>query len=200
MGNFLKVEEELDQIQTGLCSELASTTNRYEKAQAEVDRWHKRAKLAFDKGEDRLAKLALTHKIDWADTVKKHKAKLDSLTKYLSRIDNLRERAIALKEQESLNYPIDYLSTSTAMRMFERLENKVMEAESRALTDAQIRGKDLECVNLTLESSGVDLELEAMKTLLLGGSAQYHSQPSVSPQDSAVDAELEALKTQLDQL
>jgi phage shock protein A len=127
----------------------------------------------------------------------------------------LKARASAAKAQEQLQSAVSNLGTSSAMGAFERMEDKVLQAEARSQAAAELAGADLESQFARLESADVDLELEAMKAQLLSGASQTQAQlgphtatstppPTqavASPQDkAAVDAELEALKTQLDQL
>ena len=90
------------------------------------------------------------------------------------------------------------------MAAFERMEDKVLQLESRSMAAAELGSAGLEAQFAALEGgSNVDAELEAMKAQMLGGSAAAAT-PQITGTPAGVnadaDAELEALKKQMDNL
>jgi phage shock protein A len=120
--------------------------------------------------------------------------------------DMLKARASAAKANEQLQSTTSSLNTSSAMAAFERMEEKVLQMEATSQAAAELAGADLESQFASLEAGGdVDLELEAMKAQMLGGSANQGQLPAAetaapATESAEVDAELEALRSQIDQL
>ncbi len=235
----IDMQEDLVQLRQAVAQTIATqkrSEQQYSKAQSEANSWQQRAQLALQKGDETLAREALTRKKAQSDTAATLKAQLDQQTTQVETLkrsliglegkiseaktkkDMLKARASAAKAQEQLQNAVGNLGTSSAMGAFERMEDKVLQAEARSQAAAELAGADLESQFARLESADVDLELEAMKAQLLGGASQTQAQlpgtataastpppaaaqTTAPPQDkAAVDAELEALKTQLDQL
>jgi len=224
----IDMTEDLVQLRQAVAKAIASqkrTEQQYTQAQSEANTWQQRAQLALQKGDETLAREALSRKKTQSEVAVTMKTQLDQQT---TQVDTLRRSLMALegkiseakakknmlkarsqaaKAQEQLQSSVGSLSnTGSAMAAFERMEEKVLELEARSQGMAELGGIDLESQFARLESgSDVDDELAAMKAQLAGGSAPAGSlpaasQPSAAPQDAVVDAELEALKNQLDQL
>jgi phage shock protein A len=190
---------------------------QYEQAQLEVNKWQQRAQLALQKGDEYLAREALTCKKMHSRILSGLKAQLDqepasvknlkrNLTLLEAKISEAKAMRTNLKAQIATARADGQLHTSSVMGAFERMEEKVLQMEARSQA-AELTGADLESQFAALESgSDVDDELAAMKAQLLGASWQSQSQlPSANPSntssvDAAVDAELEHLQNLLDQL
>jgi len=223
----IDMQEDLIQLRQAVATAIASqkrTQQQYNQSQAEANNWQQRAQLAVQKGDDTLAKEALSRKKAQTDIANTLKAQLDQqstqvdtlkrslialegkISEAKTKKDMLKARASAAKAQEQLQSTVNSIGTSSAMAAFERMEEKVLQLEARSQAAAELAGADLESQFAQLESgSDVDSELEAMKAQLLGGSSANQAQlPAAKnlaiPRDAAVDAELEALKSQLDQL
>jgi phage shock protein A len=226
---LIDMQEDLIQLRQAVASAIASQKRiqqQYNQAQNEANNWQQRAQLALQKGDENLAREALSRKkvqaetatalktqmdqqVSTVDTLKRNLIALEGkIAEAKTKKDMLKARASAAKANEQLQGTMGRLGTSSAMAAFERMEEKVLQMEARSQAAAELAGADLESQFVALESgSDVDSELEAMKAQLLGGTASTNqaqlppSQPATSPpKDAAVDAELEALKTQLDQL
>jgi phage shock protein A len=160
-------------------------------AQAEANNWQQRAQLALQKGDENLAREALSRKKSQGDTAAALKTQLDQqsstvdalkrnlialegkISEAKTKKDMLKARAQAAKANEQLQSAVGALGTSTAMGAFERMEEKVLQMEARGQAAAEIAGADLESQFAQLESgTDVDAELEAMKAQLLTGSTQ----------------------------
>lgn len=230
---ILEMQEDLVQLRQSVAQAIAAqkrTDKQYNDVQNEVNKWHKNAQLALQKGDENLARQALERKKTATETATSLKASLDqqtvqvdSIKKNLTQLESkiseaktkkemLKARINAAKAQEQLGSMVSGMSSSSAMSAFERMEEKVMMQEARAQSTAELAGADLESQFAQLESSDVDDELAAMKASMLPPATpasqpqlppeqqQSPQQPSTAKPAEPVDAELEALKKQLDQL
>lgn len=227
--SILDMQEDLVQLRQAVASAIASqkrTQQQHSQAQTETNNWQQRAQLALQKGDENLAREALTRKKTHTDTATTLKTQLDQQTTMVDTLkrnlialegkiseaktkkDMLKARASAAKANEQLQATVGRLGTGSAMSAFERMEEKVLQMEARSQAAAELAGADLESQFARLESGDVDAELEAMKAQLLGPAPQPAAQlTGTTTADSApkqpataVDAELEDLKRQLDQL
>lgn len=224
---IIDMQEDLVSLRQAVASAIATqkrTQQQYNQAQTEGNNWHQRAQLALQKGDETLAREALSRKKSQTDAANALKAQLDQqavqvdtlkrnlialeskISEAKTKKDMLKARVSAAKANEQLQSTIGKLGTSSAMGAFERMEEKVLMMEARSQAAAELAGADLESQFAALEAgSDVDDELAAMKAQLLGAAtpqnqAQLPASSQTAPADPAVDAELEALKTQLDQL
>ena len=223
---IIDMQEDLVQLRQAVASAIASqkrSQQQYQQASTEADNWQRRAQLALQKGDENLAREALSRKKVQSESAAAMKAQLDQqvgtvdtlkrnlialegkISEAKTKKDMLKARAGAAKANEQLQKAVGNMGTGSAMSAFERMEEKVLQMEAKSQAAAEIAGSSLENQFAELESgSNVDDELAAMKAQLLGGAApsqaQLPSTAAAAPKDSAVDAELEALKTQLDQL
>jgi phage shock protein A len=226
---IIDMQEDLVQLRQAVATAIASqkrVQQQYMQAQSESENWHRRAQLALQKGDETLAREALSRKKTQAETAIALKTQLDQqsstvetlkrnlialegkISEAKTKKNMLKARAQAAKANEQLQKTVGNMGTSSAMSAFERMEEKVMQMEARSQAAAELAGSDLESQFMALESGGdVDAELEAMKAALVSGTSSQQSQlpegssaATTSPQDGSVDDELEALKAQLDQL
>ncbi len=227
----IDMQEDLIQLRQAVAQAIASqkrTTQQYNQAQTESNNWQQRAQLALQKGDENLAREALTRKKTHAEASVSLKSQLDNQTTQVDTLkrslialegkiseaktkkDMLKARASAAKAQEQLQSMVSNMGTGSAMGAFERMEDKVLQLEARSQAAGELAGADLESRFAALESGDVDGELEAMKQQMLAGSPQAQqalpgtaspqSQATSAPKDAAIDTELEDLKKQLDNL
>jgi phage shock protein A len=203
---------------------------QYEQTQAEVGEWERRARLALEKGDEYLAREALSRnkmhtgllnsiktQIDQEpDSFKSLKQNLTLLEAKLAEAEIMRTllkaQIATARASGQLQSIADRIGTTSAMSAFERMEETVLQMEARSEAAAELAGADLESQFAQLEAgSDVDDELAALKAMLLTGSSPRQAQlsgtqtttPASSlavPEDAAMDAELEDLKRQLDEL
>lgn len=224
---IIDMQEDLVQLRQAVAGAIATqkrTEQQYNKNQTEANNWQQRAQLALTKGDETLAREALTRKKANSDTAGQLKAQLDqqvgqvdSLKRNLialeskiseakTKKDMLKSRAAAAKANEQLQSTISSLNTGGSMAAFERMEDKVLMMEARSQSAAELAGADLESQFAMLESgSDVDDELAAMKAQLTGGSVSQQALPAgeekkAAAPNTAVDAELESLRKQIDNL
>ncbi|MGL4622927.1 MAG: PspA/IM30 family protein [Chroococcidiopsis sp.] len=184
------------------------TEQQYNQAENEVNKWQRRAKLAWQKGDESLARLALEQKKIAAATANALKTQLDEQTVH---VDSLKCRLSAWESKISeakTQSRVGRLSTSSAMAALERMEEKISTQGARAKAAEELVGGDLESQFAALEaSSDFDDELAALTAQILGAATPQNqlSLPQASEQSAkfkyqVVDAELEDLKRQLERL
>lgn len=220
----IDMQEDLVQLRQAVARAIATqkrTEQQYNKNQQEANTWQQRAQLALSKGDENLAREALTRKKSFSDTASTLKMQLDQQTNNVSTLkrnlialeskiseaktkkDMLKARANAAKAQKQLQETIGGIDTSSAMSAFERMEDKVMQIEAESESAAELGGSGLEQQFAQLEaSSGVDDELAALKAQLSGGSIEQEALPTAEssqdkPKDAGIDDELERLRSQL---
>ena len=220
----IDMQEDLVQLRQAVARAIATqkrTEQQYNKNQQEANTWQQRAQLALSKGDENLAREALTRKKSFSDTASTLKSQLDQQSNNVSTLkrnlialeskiseaktkkDMLKARANAAKAQKQLQETIGGIDTSSAMSAFERMEDKVLQIEAESQSAAEIGGTGLEQQFAQLEaSSGVDDELAAMKAQLTGGSVNQEALPAAdtsqaTPKDAGIDKELEELRSQL---
>ncbi len=222
------MREDLIQMRQAVARAIASqkrVQQQYNQADSEAGKWQQRAQLALQKGDEDLARQALSRKKVQAETANALKGQLDQqagqvetlkrnlialegkISEAKTKKDMLKARASAAKANEQLQNTIGQTSTGSSMAAFERMEEKVQMMEARSEAAAEIAGSDLDSQFNQLEAgSDVDDELAAMKQQMLGGAPESQGQlPAASDStpkgtDATTDAELEELRKQIDQL
>ena len=198
--------------------------NQAEQSEAQARTWYERAELALKKGEDDLAREALTRRKTFQETatslssqVQGQDAQVETLKKSLvalegkiaearTKKDMLKARAQAAQAQQQLQNAVGTLGTNSAMAAFERMEDKVEAMEASSQAAAELAGADLESQFMALEGGNdVDDELASLRQQLAGGpeavALPAGEAPAVKPvQVSEVDADLEELKKSIDKL
>jgi phage shock protein A len=225
--SIIDMQEDLIQLRQAVAQSIASqkrTEQQYNQNQSQANSWQQRAQLAMQKGDENLAREALVRKKGYVDTANALKGQLDGQATQVDQLKRslialegkiseaktkknmLKARAQAAKAQEQLQSAVSNIGTSGAMAAFERMEEKVLNAEARAQAAGELAGADLENQFAQLEAgSDVEDELAALK-MQLGGSPEAQTAlpaadiPLGDSQASPVDAELDDLKRQLDSL
>lgn len=184
----IDMQEDLIQVRQAVAQAIATqkrTERQYDQAQSTADEWYKRAQLALQKGDDHLAKEALTRRKSYQQTANSLKAQIEGQRDIVDQLKkNMRSlegkiseaktkkdlyiaRARSAKASEKLSEMLGSLNTNNAMSAFERMEEKVMELEARSEAIASLGSDDLEKQFSSLESvNDVDDELAAMKQQL----------------------------------
>ncbi len=227
---LIDMQEDLIQLRQAVASTIATqkrTEGQYQKNLQSAEQWQQRAQLALQKGDENLARQALTQKKTYADTAATLKLQLDQqviqvetikrnlialeskISEAKTKKDMLKARAQAAKANQQLSEAMSNIGTSSAMAAFERMEEKVMQIEAHSQAAAEIGGTGIENQWVQLEGgSAVDDELAMMKLAMAGGSPNQASLPgqvqdsipqftSQTAPKSAVDEELEALRREL---
>ena len=197
-----------------------------EQAEAQSKTWFERAELALKKGEEDLAREALSRRKTFMETatslstqVQAQDGQVEMLKKSLvslegkiaqakTKKDMLKARAQAAQAQQQLQDAVGSMGSNSAMSAFERMEDKVNAMEANSQAAAELAGADLESQFAALEGgSDVDDELDALRERLKGGPeavalpAADTSPAKVEPvKVSEVDSDLEELKRSIDKL
>jgi phage shock protein A len=213
------MQADLIKLRQAVATAIASQKriqNQAEQAEAQAKTWYERAELALKKGEEDLAREALSRRKTCQDTatalntqLQSQAGQVDQLKKSLvaleskiaeakTKKDMLKARAQAAQAQEQLQSAVGSLGTNTSMAAFERMEEKVEALEARSQAAAELAGADLESQFAALEGAPeVDDELAALKNRLAGTAAAPQLEPVKL---SEVDPELEELRRSIDKL
>jgi phage shock protein A len=201
---------------------LKRQEQQYNQGATQAQEWEKRAMLALQKGDENLAREALSRKKTHADSAATLKVGLDQQTGQVEALkknliviegkiseaktqkEMLKARLQSAKAQENLNNMLGKVNTNSAAATFERMEQKVLMQEARASASSELGMDNLESQFAQLEAgNGVDDELAALKAKMVTGSpapqgvlppSDAAKKPSVG---AAIDAELEALRRQM---
>lgn len=184
----MDMQTDLIQVRQAVAQAIATqkrTERQYEQAKSTADEWYKRAQLALQKGDEHLAKEALTRRQSYQQTANSLKGQIDSQQEIVAQLkNNMRgleskiaeaktkkdlyiARARSAQASEKLSEMLGSLNTSSAMSAFERMEEKVMQLEARSEAIASLGSDDLEKQFSALESNNIDNELLAMKQQML---------------------------------
>jgi phage shock protein A len=221
--SIIDMQEDLVQLRQAVAGAMAAVKRQeqqYTQSQTQSTEWERRAMLALQKGDENLAREALSRKKTHADSVASMKPGLDQQTAQVDLLkrnlvglegkiseaktkkEMLKARVQSAKAQENLNNMLGKINTNSASAAFERMEERVMMAEAKASATSELGMDNLEAQFATLESgSGVDDELEALKARMLPSAAPV---AAIAPADTnkasvgtMIDAELEALRKQM---
>lgn len=187
----MDMQEDLVQLRQAVAGAIAAqkrTERQCSQAESTAAEWYQRAQLALQKGEENLAREALTRKKSYQETATAMKASLRQQNAVVTQLkENMRAleskiseakskkdmyiaRARSAKASERLQEMMGNLNTGSALSAFERMEEKVMQLESRSEAIAELGTNDLEKKFLSLEGAeDVDSELAAMKAQMLPG-------------------------------
>lgn len=202
------------QASAQVMASLKQMENKYNQAQQTADDWYRRAELALKKGDEELAREALSRRKAYQDNatglqvqVEQQRKAVDTLisnTRALeaklaeakSKKDTLKARAISAKTSKQINEMVSGLTTGkNAVSAFEKMEEKVlaMEAESEATQKLLPGSDDMEAKFRELEGGGVEDELSRMKQQL-SDTRPRALLPEGRPLRDALDMELEDLR------
>jgi phage shock protein A len=223
----MDMQDNLVQMKQAVAGAIAAqrrTQQQYENNLKESETWTARAQLALQKGDENLAREALTRKKSFSDSATTLKQQLDGqggqvdtlkrglmgleskISEAKTKKEMLKARSAAAKANEQLQSAVNSNSTGSAMAAFERMEDKVLMQEAKSQAAAEIAGSNLEAQFAALSSSDVDDELAAMKLSLSPAASKTAIAPGAAsasapqPNSAEMDAELEALKKQMDNL
>ncbi|MGB8698868.1 MAG: PspA/IM30 family protein [Thermosynechococcaceae cyanobacterium] len=223
------MQENLVKLRQGVAGAIASQKRleqQYNQAQTQADEWYRRAQLALQKGDENLAREALSRKQTFAETATSLKQQLDSsvgqvntmkrgmtdlegkIAKYKTEKDMLQARAKAAKATENLTQVIGQMDTSSATGAFDRMKDKVLQMEAKSAAMAELSGDSLESQFAALEAGGdVETELQLLKAQLdaprIAGTPQGQEALPAGKEavvhGELVDAELEEMRAKLNQ-
>ena len=185
------MQDDLVKLRQAVAMAIASQRrleNQASQAKEQIKNWLSRAELALKKGEDDLAKEALSRKKTFQETfeslstqsqtqnsqVEKLKKSLLLLERKISEAQTkknmLKARAQAAKAQQQIQSAVGDLGSKSAMAAFERMEDKVEAMEASGQAALELAGEDLESKFAELEGGNdVEKELEILRRQLKSG-------------------------------
>ncbi len=216
------MQQDLIQLRQAVAQAIATqkrTERQASQAQSTADEWYNRAQLALSKGDENLAREALTRRKSYQETAKAMQGQLSQQSSVVSKLkENMRTleskiseartqkdlyiaRARSAQASQKIQEMLGNVGTGSAMSAFEKMEEKVMqlEAQSEALED--LGSNELEKKFAALEGGNdIDAELAALKANMTTGSEAAKLPPSQasSVTNPEIEAELEKLRSQSD--
>lgn len=216
----IDMQDDLIRLRQAVAQAIA-TQKRSERQQAQAEssaaEWYQRAQLALQKGEEDLAREALTRRKTYLDTatslkeqltqqativtqMKKNMVTLEGkLAEAKTRKDMFVARAHSAKASEQLNEMLGRNTTNSSIAAFERMEEKVLEMEARSEAIAELNANTVEGQFAALEGTDVDAELAAMKSELVGGAAAGGLPGGSARTAEEEDPELARLRMQMEE-
>lgn len=212
------MQEDLVKLRQAVAQAIASqkrTERQANQAKNTAEEWKKRAQLALEKGNEELAREALTRRQNYqqtADTlgeqldqqnqvIDKLKADMRKLESKISEAKNKKDmyiaRARSAEATQRVSEFMQGVNTGSSLSAFEQMEERVTEMEATAEASSEMGQDDIEQQFASLEQGGsVDAELNQMKE-----QSQSRSQSKALPeaQQAQVDEELEKLRSELKQ-
>ncbi len=212
---ILELQDDMVRLRQSVAQAIAvqkRTERQYHQATVSAEDWHKRAQLSLEKGDETLAREALTRRKPYLETARLFQEHLQQQGDVVDRMRNdLRTlegkiaeakakkelyiaRARAAKTSEQLHQVMNQLNPRGTSAALERMENKVQELEAQAQLSSEWGKDPVENQFQALESgteTSVEEELTAIKT-------QLKSQ--VPRSQSEYDRELEELRSRLNEL
>ena len=215
----LDMQEDLIQLRQAVAQAIATqkrTERQCSQAQTTADEWYRRAQLALQKGEETLAREALTRRKSYQDTAEAMRSQIEqqativtqlkqNMMKLESKISEAKTkkdlyiaRARSAKASQQINDMMGRVGTGGAIAAFERMEEKVLQLEAQSEAVAELGTDDLEQRIASLgEADEVENELAAMKNQLAGGAKAAQLPPSQVKATTETDRELENLRQQI---
>lgn len=212
------MQEDLVKLRQAVAQAIASqkrTERQANQAKNTAEEWKKRAQLALEKGNEELAREALTRRQNYQQTadslgeqleqqnqvIDKLKTDMRKLESKISEAKNKKDmyiaRARSAQATQRVSEFMQGVNTGSSLSAFEQMEEKVTEMEASAEATAEMGQDDIEQQFASLEQGGsVDAELNQMKQ-----QSQSRSQQKELPeaQQAEVDQELEKLRSELKQ-
>jgi phage shock protein A len=155
---------------------------RYQQNQEQADEYQRKAELAVEKGEDDLAREALTRRVAFQQTADGFKSQYDSQATQVEELkgalgqleekiqeaetkrDLLVARSRRARAETEIRTTLSGLDEGSALASFERMEQKVNQAEARAAALGEVESDSVEQRFATLESGEqVERELATLK-------------------------------------
>jgi phage shock protein A len=157
--------------------------SRYEENQAHATEWQQKAELAVEKGEDDLAREALTRRNSYQQTADGFKQQYDEQAKQVAELkevlgqletkiseaeakkDLLLARSRRASAETEIRTTLSGLDQNGALAGFERMEEKVGQQEARAAALADVETDSVESRFAALETADdVERQLAELKT------------------------------------
>jgi len=182
---IIDMNNQLLQVKTQVAASIADEKmlyQRYQENEAKAADWQQRAELAVEKGEDDLAREALSRRNAFSQTAEGFKTQYDqqavqveqlkqALQQLQSKIQDaqtkqelLIARSRRAKAETQIRTTLSGLDQSSALASFQRIEEKVNQQEARAAALGELDTDTMEHrFQLLQQESEVDQQLAALK-------------------------------------
>jgi phage shock protein A len=186
------MQQDMIQMRQAVAGAIASqkrTERQVSQAEATANEWYSRAQLALSKGDDTLAREALTRRKSAMETAKILLPQLAQQNEVVAKLrkemrmlegkiaeaktkkDLYIARARSAQASQKVNEMLDNFKTGSALIAFERMEEKVIQLEAESQAIEQLTGNELENKFAALEAEDdVEDQLATMKANLLATS------------------------------
>ncbi|PSP00636.1 MAG: phage shock protein A [Cyanobacteria bacterium QS_7_48_42] len=214
------MQQDLIKMRQAVAQAIASqkrTERQATQAQSTADEWRRRAQLALNKGDEDLAREALTRRQSYQETaqtlqnqLEQQNGVIDKMKKDMRTLENKISdaktkkdmyiaRARSAEASQKINEQIGNTGTESSMSAFERMEERVMELEASSEATQELATDDIENRFSALEGGdNVDEELASLKSSQ-GSSTNQEKLPSSDNKDSEeIDRELDKLRSEKD--
>lgn len=187
----MDMQENLIQLRQAVAQAIATqkrTERQCSQANSTAQEWYNRAQLALQKGDDNLARQALTKRKSYQETAEAMQAQIEQQSIVVNRLkqdmrgleskiseartkkDMYIARARSAQATQKINEMLGGVNTASSLTAFERMEEKVLQLEAQSEAIGELGTNDLEKRFLSLEGADeVDDELAAMKAQLITG-------------------------------
>jgi phage shock protein A len=178
----------LRQAVAGAIATQKRTERQASQAQTTAKEWFNRAQLALSKGDENLAREALTRRKSYQETHAAMQSQLSQQSVVVSKLkDNMRTleskiseaktkkdlfiaRARSAHASQKIQEMLGNVGTGSALNAFEKMEEKVMQLEAQSEVLEELTGNDLEKRYAALAAGDeIDAELAALKASLKPG-------------------------------
>jgi phage shock protein A len=216
------MQEDLVKLRQAVAIAIASQKrleNQANQAREQIQNWLSRAELAVKKGEEDLAREALSRKKTFQETfesltnqfqsqngqVEKLKKSLLLLERKIAEArtkkDMLKARAQAAKAQQKIQSAVGDLGGKSAMAAFERMEDKVEALEASGQAALELAGEDLESKFAALEGGDdIEKELETLRSQLKSGVEAIALPPSDLDVNEVKTVEIHEVEVELEEM
>jgi phage shock protein A len=216
------MQQDLIQLRQAVAQAIATqkrTERQASQAQSTADEWYNRAQLALSKGDENLAREALTRRKTYQETAQAMQAQLSQQSGVVTKLkENMRTleskiseaktkkdlyiaRARSAQASQKIQEMLGNVSTGSAMGAFERMEEKVMQLEAQSEALEELGSNELEKKFAALEGGGdIDSELAALKASMTTNTEAAKLPPTQasSVKNPEIEEELEKLRSQTD--
>tara|TARA_B100000700_G_scaffold208921_1_gene229690 strand:+ start:61 stop:864 length:804 start_codon:yes stop_codon:yes gene_type:complete len=188
--SLIDMQEDLGKLRQAVAMAIASQKrlkSQADEAQQKISIWYQRAQLALEKGDEDLAREALSRRKTFKDSsislnkqfqaqqsqvekLKRSLMKLESvISKSKTKHEMLKARAKAAQVQQQLQNAVGDIDSDSAAAAFDRMKDKIEALEASNQATAELAGVDLESKFLAIEGEDdIDDELKDLRLSLQG--------------------------------
>jgi phage shock protein A len=188
--SVMDMQEDLLHMRQAVAQAIATqkrTERQFSQAQSQAQEWYQRAQLALQKGDENLARQALTRRKSYQDTANAMEIHLQQQTELVNRMkqdmrllegkiaeaktkkDLYIARARSAQATQKMNEMLGNINTKGASNAFERMEEKVLQLEAQAEAVGELNSSQLENKFAALQGTDeIENELAALRTQIGG--------------------------------